>query len=173
MNAHRSDHALRSFLTQLNLLRCIVLGEVINGLFYLQRFVSSLAGPVVALAGNGDHLAVVSHASTPLPSGDQVLEFMLLNVRNQKRLLAGRLPLSPASTLTWLGFTEAGSLSSCDSQVTSHPPCWLFMSIPRGGKNQWFKRCRKCYCSTKIRLVITACWDSSFHRRNFLCPTQV
>lgn len=85
-----------------------------------QRFVSSLAGPVVALAGNGDNLAVVSHASIPLPSGDQVLEFMLLNVRNQKQLLAGRLPLSPASTLTWLGFTEAGSLSSYDSQVSSH-----------------------------------------------------
>ena len=84
---------------------------------HVQRFVFSLAGPVVSLAGDGDHLAVVTHASNPLPSGDQVLDFLLLNVRNQKRLLAGRLPLSPDSTLTWLGFTESGSLSSYDSQV--------------------------------------------------------
>ncbi|KAG0628761.1 hypothetical protein M758_1G051200 [Ceratodon purpureus] len=97
----------------------------------LQRFVFSLAGPVVSLAGDGDHLAVVTHASNPLPSGDQVLDFLLLNVRNQKRLLAGRLPLSPDSTLTWLGFTESGSLSSYDSQgilrvySSEFNGCWI------------------------------------------------
>lgn len=72
---------------------------------------------MVSLVGNGDRLAVVTHASSPLPSRDQMLEFMLLNVRTQKRLLTGRLPLSPGSTLTWIGFSEAGSLSSYDSQV--------------------------------------------------------
>lgn len=112
-------------------------------MFPLQRFVSSLSGPVVSLAGNGDHLAVVSHASSPLPSGDQVLDFMLLNVRNQKRLLAGKLPLSPASTLTWLGFTEAGSLSSYDSQVI-YPYCLNprkeidLSEFGTGGQTSWF-----------------------------------
>ncbi|XP_024366191.1 protein ENHANCER OF LHP1 1 [Physcomitrium patens] len=97
----------------------------------LQRFVTSLGGPVVSLVGNGDRLAVVTHASSPLPSRDQMLEFMLLNVRTQKRLLTGRLPLSPGSTLTWIGFSEAGSLSSYDSQgvlrvySSEFNGCWI------------------------------------------------
>lgn len=39
---------------------------------FLQTFVMSLSGPVVALAGHEHQLAVVLHASNPLASGDQV-----------------------------------------------------------------------------------------------------
>jgi hypothetical protein len=45
----------------------------VNSVFsFLQTFVMSLSGPVVALAGHEHQLAVVIHASNPLASGDQV-----------------------------------------------------------------------------------------------------
>lgn len=40
--------------------------------FVLQMHVLSVSGPVVTAAGHGDLLAIVSHASDCLPSGDQV-----------------------------------------------------------------------------------------------------
>jgi len=59
---------------------------------------------------------VVLHASNPLASGDQILEFLALDMRKKRQTQAGRLPLSPGATLTWLGFSEAGCLSTYDSE---------------------------------------------------------
>ncbi|CAK9855766.1 unnamed protein product [Sphagnum jensenii] len=90
----------------------------------LQTFVLSLSGPVVALAGHEHQLAVVIHASNPLASGDQILEFLALDMRKKRQTQAGRLPLSPGATLTWLGFSEAGCLSTYDSEA------WLLDPLP-------------------------------------------
>lgn len=38
----------------------------------------SVSGPVVTAAGHGDQLAIVSHASDCLPSGDQVFVSILI-----------------------------------------------------------------------------------------------
>lgn len=38
----------------------------------------SVSGPVVTAAGHGDQLAIVSHASDCLPSGDQVFISILI-----------------------------------------------------------------------------------------------
>ncbi|PKI70341.1 hypothetical protein CRG98_009221 [Punica granatum] len=82
----------------------------------LQRHVLSLDGPVVTASGFRDQLAIVSHASDCLPSNDQVLEYRVFNISNSTQLLKGRLPLSPGSHLTWLGFSEEGLLSFYDSK---------------------------------------------------------
>lgn len=107
-----------------------------------QRYIISLDGPVVTLAGFKDELAVVTHSSPSLPSDEQVnllkkgtsiqlvghvpnnsifflqmLEFRVLNIRNAAQQLRGRLPLTPGSCLTWFGFSEEGQLSAYDSKV--------------------------------------------------------
>ncbi|KAJ3693246.1 hypothetical protein LUZ60_008726 [Juncus effusus] len=81
----------------------------------LQRHILSVNGPVVTLAGFGDLLAIVTHSSDCLPSGDQVLEIKVFNINEARETLNGRLALTPASRLTWFGFSEDGQLSSFDS----------------------------------------------------------
>ncbi|KAK9669066.1 hypothetical protein RND81_13G106900 [Saponaria officinalis] len=81
----------------------------------LQRYILSLDGPVVTLAGYKDELALVTHSSQSLPSNDQMLEFKILNISNGTQPLKGRLPLSPGSSLTWFGFSEEGQLAFYDS----------------------------------------------------------
>lgn len=81
----------------------------------LQRHILSLDGPVVTAAGFKDELAVVTHASPPLPSNEQILEFRVFNIRSGTQPRRGRLPLTPGSCLSWFGFSEEGHLSSFDS----------------------------------------------------------
>ncbi|XP_077215242.1 transducin family protein / WD-40 repeat family protein [Tasmannia lanceolata] len=110
--------------TSLNFLRIFTEGG-------LQRYILSLDGPVVTAAGSKDQLAIVTHASDCLPSGDQMLEFKVLNIYNGTQPIKGHLPLTPGSTLTWLGFTEEGQLSSYDSKgvlrvfTYQYGGCWL------------------------------------------------
>ncbi|KAJ8536345.1 hypothetical protein K7X08_034746 [Anisodus acutangulus] len=82
----------------------------------LQRHILSLDGPVVTAAGFKDELAVVTHASPPLPSNEQILEFRVFNIRTGTQPRLGRLPLTPGSCLSWFGFSEEGRLSSFDSK---------------------------------------------------------
>ncbi|CAM8902592.1 unnamed protein product [Rhodiola kirilowii] len=95
--------------TSLNFLRIFTEGG-------LQRSILSLDGPVVTAAGLRDELAVVTHASHCLPSGDQMLEFVVFNVRKGTLSLRGHLPLTPGSRLNWFGFSEEGQLSYYDSK---------------------------------------------------------
>uniref|UniRef100_A0A7N0RC00 WD repeat and HMG-box DNA-binding protein 1 n=1 Tax=Kalanchoe fedtschenkoi TaxID=63787 RepID=A0A7N0RC00_KALFE len=95
--------------TSLNFLRIFTEGG-------LQRSILSLDGPVVTAAGLRDQLAVVTHASHCLPSGDQMLEFRLFNIRKGTLSLRGNLPLTPGSFLNWFGFSEEGYLSYYDSK---------------------------------------------------------
>ncbi|CAN4088315.1 unnamed protein product [Withania somnifera] len=82
----------------------------------LQRHILSLDGPVVTVAGYKDELAVVTHASPPLPSNEQILEFRVFNICIGTQPCRGRLPLTPGSCLSWFGFSEEGHLSSFDSK---------------------------------------------------------
>lgn len=100
--------------TSLNFLRIFTEGG-------LQRCVVSLDGPVVTASGFGDELVVVTHSSAPLPSNEQMLEFRVFNVSNGTQPVRGRLPLTPGSSLSWLGFSEEGQLSSFDSKVFLGP----------------------------------------------------
>lgn len=95
--------------TSLNFLRIFTEGG-------LQRHILSIGGPVVTAASFKDELAVVIHGSDCLPSGDQMLEFTLFNIPKGTQPVRGRLPLTPGSSLTWLGFSEEGHLSSYDSK---------------------------------------------------------
>uniref|UniRef100_A0A0D9XBH2 Uncharacterized protein n=1 Tax=Leersia perrieri TaxID=77586 RepID=A0A0D9XBH2_9ORYZ len=81
----------------------------------LQMHILSVSGPVVTAAGHGDQLAIVSHASDCLSSGDQVLDVKVLKISECAQSLSSRLVLTPSSQLSWFGFSENGELSSFDS----------------------------------------------------------
>ncbi|XP_020102596.1 WD repeat and HMG-box DNA-binding protein 1 [Ananas comosus] len=95
--------------TSLNFLRIFTEGG-------LQRHILSVTGPVVTAAGFRDLLAVVTHASDCLPSGDQMLKVKVFNISKGTQSVNCRLPLTPCSSLTWFGFSEEGRLSSYDSK---------------------------------------------------------
>ncbi|RCV33222.1 hypothetical protein SETIT_7G065800v2 [Setaria italica] len=95
--------------TSLNFLRIFTEGG-------LQMHILSVSGPVVTAAGHGDQLAIVSHASDCLPSGDQVLDVRVFNISERAQSLSGRLLLTPSSQLSWFGFSDNGQLSSYDSK---------------------------------------------------------
>ncbi|KAK3154137.1 hypothetical protein QOZ80_2BG0186610 [Eleusine coracana subsp. coracana] len=95
--------------TSLNFLRIFTEGG-------LQMHILSLSGPVVTAAGHGDQLAIISHASDCLPSGDQVLDVKVFNISKGAQSMSGRLTLTPCSQLSWFGFSENGQLSSYDSE---------------------------------------------------------
>ncbi|OAE24831.1 hypothetical protein AXG93_4242s1030 [Marchantia polymorpha subsp. ruderalis] len=86
-----------------------------------QKHLFSLTGPVVAMTSYQQHLAVVTHASDPMESGQQVMKYIVLDLRTNQQLLTGPLAITPGATLTWLGFSESGSLSSFDSKVHPKP----------------------------------------------------
>jgi chromosome transmission fidelity protein 4 len=46
----------------------------------------------------------------------QVMEFRVFNISKMTQELKGRVALTPGSRLTWIGFSEEGSLSSYDSE---------------------------------------------------------
>ncbi|KAL5657729.1 hypothetical protein ACJX0J_030892, partial [Zea mays] len=95
--------------TSLNFLRIFTEGG-------LQMHILSVSGPVVTAAGYEDQLAIVSHASDCLPSGDQVLDVKVFNISEGTQSMSGRLVLTPLSRLSWFGFSENGQLSSYDSK---------------------------------------------------------
>ncbi|KAF0915226.1 hypothetical protein E2562_034593 [Oryza meyeriana var. granulata] len=95
--------------TSLHLLRIFTEGG-------LQMHILSVSGPVVTAAGHGDQLAIVSHASDCLSSGDQVLDVKVLKISEGAQSLSSRLVLTPSSQLSWFGFSENGELSSFDSK---------------------------------------------------------
>jgi chromosome transmission fidelity protein 4 len=80
-----------------------------------QTHLLSLPGAPVALAARGHQLAAVWHGGPPTAAGDQCLHYALFDVAEQRQAHSGPLPLSPGSTLAWLGFTEEGLLAANDS----------------------------------------------------------
>jgi chromosome transmission fidelity protein 4 len=80
-----------------------------------QREVLSLPGPVVALAGQGSLLVVAVHLSLPLP-GNQSIGVAVFNMsgKTSAHLIPAfqPIPLSPKSTLAWIGLTDENNVGS-------------------------------------------------------------
>ena len=77
----------------------------------------SLGGAVVSMAGRGHQLGVVWHASSP--SGEsQNLHFAVYDMSDHRKVQDGPLPITPGSTLTYLGFSEQDRLLVGDSKVS-------------------------------------------------------
>ena len=85
----------------------------------------STRGPIVSMVAHGALLCVVYHAGMPLPS-HQALHCHVMDVQGKRTLLDCPLPVSPGSTLTWLGYSDKGLLLSMDSA-----------SIVRGLSFEW------------------------------------
>ncbi|CAG0901074.1 unnamed protein product [Darwinula stevensoni] len=85
-------------------------------LWGIQKNVISIPGPIVSLASHADLLMVVYHCGTGVP-GDQCLAFWLYDVKRERVVVPWGcpVPLSPKSTLSWLGLTDEGSPAICDS----------------------------------------------------------
>lgn len=62
---------------------------------------------------------IIYHAFSPHPcfKNLQVMEFRVFNISKMTQELKGRVALTPGSRLTWIGFSDEGSLSSYDSEV--------------------------------------------------------
>eukprot|EP00884_Botryococcus_braunii_P012555 jgi/Botrbrau1/212/Bobra.0022s0192.1 len=108
----------------------------------LEMEVGTLEGSAVSLAADGAQLAVVWHRGSPTDEGDQQLAFAIYALPSFQQLAGGALPVSPASTLTWLGFSQAGPLASYDSKgvLRIHRPrlggSWLPVFEAVEGKGQ-------------------------------------
>jgi chromosome transmission fidelity protein 4 len=75
-----------------------------------------LNGHPVTMAGRGRFVAVVYHESTPLPDGTQKLGYLVLDAMANRVVAKGPVScISGASTLSWLGFSNDGSLLAMDS----------------------------------------------------------
>ena len=77
----------------------------------VQLEVLSLPGPVVALAGCKKEIAIAVHMGMPLP-GNQAISIAVLTVGGKKHRNHSftALPLAPKSLLTWIGFTDQGTV---------------------------------------------------------------
>ena len=77
----------------------------------VQLEVLSLPGPVVALAGCKKEIAVAVHMGMPLP-GNQAIGIAVLNVGGKihRNTSFTPLPLAPKSLLSWIGFTDQGTV---------------------------------------------------------------
>lgn len=82
----------------------------------VQKEIFSIPGPVVCLSAHTNQLMVIYHRGMAIP-GDQCLGAILMTVDGKKRnILNGEpLPLSPKSTLSWMGFSAEGTPFCMDS----------------------------------------------------------
>ncbi|XP_014662660.1 PREDICTED: WD repeat and HMG-box DNA-binding protein 1-like isoform X2 [Priapulus caudatus] len=97
----------------------------------LQREIFSIPGPVVCMAGHSNQLIVVFHLGTGVP-GDQCLGVTLMHLDKTVSpvLDALRLPISPKSRLSWLGFSSEGTPVTMDS-------CGIVRILNRSFHNVW------------------------------------
>lgn len=84
-----------------------------------QREVISVPGPVVALSASDNKLAVVYHTSNSCNKFSLMI-VTLIGPTMMNRVI--EVPLKPAAKLTWLGFSDMGSIITYDStgRVTSY-----------------------------------------------------
>ena len=82
-----------------------------------QRALLCFNAPLVAMAASQGLLALVQHDGRA-SGADQSMQVVLFDMRDAARpvrLATAPLPLSPGATLHWVGFSEAGGLSTVDS----------------------------------------------------------
>lgn len=83
----------------------------------VQREILRLPGPVVCLSAMDDLLLIVYHSAMGVP-GEQNLSFAVYQIAIGCTVLvsAQPLPLSPKSTLKWVGFSDQFNPCSVDSE---------------------------------------------------------
>lgn len=97
-----------------------------------QRQVLSIPGTLVCLAGCKDKLISIFHRGIGLPE-EQNLWYQLMTINPEGALYCGPtqpLPLSPMSTLKWIGFTDECSPCTMDSEdmlriLPARSHCWM------------------------------------------------
>ncbi|KAI9101254.1 hypothetical protein DFS34DRAFT_463766 [Phlyctochytrium arcticum] len=80
----------------------------------LQTNIVSIPGPIVTMSSNGDLLLVAYHAGGVFQN-DQNLGYFIYDIKKQMTLRREALPISPESTLFWIGITSFGMPASYDS----------------------------------------------------------
>lgn len=83
----------------------------------IQTSIKSLPGPVVTMVGHDTQLFIVYHHSG-VYHGHQSLMYMLIEVSTNTVIEKDCLPISPHSTLTWVGFSKTGIPLTFDSNGT-------------------------------------------------------
>ncbi|KAJ3306655.1 WD repeat and HMG-box DNA binding-domain containing protein 1 [Blyttiomyces sp. JEL0837] len=92
----------------------------------VQRKIECLPGPIVAMTGRGRWLFVVYHRGGAF-HGDQNLGYLLIDVKSKVRR-KDELPISPSSTLEWIGLSDALmplTYDSCGVMRMLHCDEWL------------------------------------------------
>ncbi|XP_050526875.1 WD repeat and HMG-box DNA-binding protein 1 [Daktulosphaira vitifoliae] len=80
-----------------------------------QREIVSIPGSIVAISGSENRLVVVHHCGSPIPE-EQNLRYCVYKIDDQvEEVYTGFVPLTPKSTLRWIGFSDYGSLCILDS----------------------------------------------------------
>ncbi|KAK5671747.1 DNA polymerase alpha accessory factor Mcl1 [Batrachochytrium dendrobatidis] len=67
--------------------------------------IQSLAGPILTMAGHAKYLFIAYHSSGAF-HGNQSVSFILMDAEKRKTIHRDNLPISPASTLEWVGFSD-------------------------------------------------------------------
>lgn len=83
----------------------------------IQSSIRSIRGPIVTLAGSDSFLMIVYHDG-PVYGGVQALAYILLDAQSGSTLRTGHCPLTPDSTLQWVGFSDLGV---CDRRLIVVP----------------------------------------------------
>jgi chromosome transmission fidelity protein 4 len=72
----------------------------------IQYFITSISGPVVSMAGYGNQITIVHHASSS-PVGNH-LKFMVIDLPSRKCIAKDDLPISHEASLRWIGYSSIG-----------------------------------------------------------------
>nr|CAD7397514.1 unnamed protein product [Timema cristinae] len=93
-----------------------------------QREVVALPGPVLCLAGHKHKLIVVCHVGIGV-AGDQNVSYCVMNLIRGQMSPWQPLPLTPGSTVQWIGFSDEGTPFMMDStgsvRMLSSKGFWL------------------------------------------------
>nr|CAD7427825.1 unnamed protein product [Timema monikensis] len=93
-----------------------------------QREVVTLPGPVLCLAGHKHKLIVVCHVGIGV-AGDQNVSYCVMNLIRGQMSPWQPLPLTPGSTVQWIGFSDEGTPFMMDStgsvRMLSSKGFWL------------------------------------------------
>ncbi|XP_050438249.1 WD repeat and HMG-box DNA-binding protein 1 [Adelges cooleyi] len=80
-----------------------------------QREILSVPGPIVAISGSENRLVAVHHCGSPIPD-EQNLRYCVFKIDDRvEEVYSGYVPLTPKTTLRWIGFSDYGSLCVLDS----------------------------------------------------------
>lgn len=101
-----------------------------------QRECVCIPGPVLAVTAHGDQICVVYHSgnAAAAATGDSILSAMLVQaIGLSLRFTNIQIPLTPASKLTWIGYSDKGSPICVDSVG--------MVRLYHGKSNYWMPIC--------------------------------